>query len=350
MPNLDDLINDIYKDEAIDIPGSLSSKEQQRVEERILSQTQVVYHKFSNRKRVVLVLAAVLLLLLGVTSFAAIANDWDVALLNFMGISDSTTLQLESGEVEIGESCTYNGVEITAVSSIGDKNSAYIRLNTNIELPEDFDETRDYVLPEDISYYVSTKPQNGSRMASPHASVTTYFQEEGKLGFLIEISDCEDLNKSYVTIQFQDLYLYHDLNLEDGDIYEEKELLCEGLWELSWKYSYQSNMETHRMLKKTVVGDSTCYLTKVEISPISIRLEGYRTLEDREKPWCDEGECWLEAIYYKNGEYISLDDFSSGGIRDGIWMESFTNVLEFGEVICPEDIDYLIIGGEKIYL
>ena len=98
-----------------------------------------------------------MVLTLGVTVFAAKQNEWDITLTNFMGLNESDILQLEGGEVIIDKVVTSTWVDyaedekgeekqisITGITSIGDKNSAYLRVNTDYELPESFDEKTDY--------------------------------------------------------------------------------------------------------------------------------------------------------------------------------------------------------------
>lgn len=122
---------------------------QYRIEERIF-QTISEESSIENvtpirRKRknlCVFLAAAIMALALSITALASIHNEWDIALIQFMGIQDSNTLQLESGEVQMNVPAYYqpkesasvflglSPIQMTVVSSIGDKNSAYIHIKT----------------------------------------------------------------------------------------------------------------------------------------------------------------------------------------------------------------------------
>lgn len=360
MNNLDELITDIYANETVDIDGTLDTAAQWRIEEQILqhinTDSTILYKKKSkHKKRLLFALAAVLLVALSLTGFAAVQNEWDIALVNFMGISNADTLQLEGGDVQINKIAQYektspyldsietlglvkSPIQITATTSIGDKNSAYIRIETDYTLPETFNPETDYVLPFNIRTNISPMP-NG------YGSEFTYFEEDGKLGFLLSISNCEELNKSDISIEIYDLYLHHDLNDENSE--REEELLCAGTWKVDWKYNYRSNTKNYYMLKSIESNFATYYLTRIEVSPISIRMEAFRMPKDREKPLPGS---WLEEIRFEDGTILSIKDESGGGLRNGMFAESYISVREFGNAIDPKTIGSLIICGKEIKL
>ena len=342
MYNLDDLIQNISNDEVRDIPGSLTKSQQSRIESRILAEMHLVSYKQKPlRKRIVLILAAVFLLLISITSVAASENEWDIAITNFMGLNDPSTLQLESGEVEIKTSASSNGLTITKITSIGDKNTAYIRMDTDFKLPEDFDETTDYILPE---HHITTITDKKPGTPKSYGGAMTCFYEDGYLGFLLEISNCDSLNKSYVTVVFKNLILYHDLHDYDDNAPKE-ELFLEGNWTLDWKYSYKSSTKTYRMLNKTMIGDNTVWLTRIDVSPISIRIEGKRSPADFDKAW-GKSSC-IQEIGFKDGTVISYPQESSWGHSN----TSFDYYIDFHgmkQIIKPDELDYMIIGNQQI--
>lgn len=360
MANLDDLINNIYADETVPIEGTLDTAAQWRIEERILSNINtaptILYKKKTHRKkRLVLALVAVLLLALGLTTIAAVQNDWDVILIDFMGISDADTLQLEGGDIFIDKTAQYEKtspfleevddlglvdipIQMTVVSSIGDKNNAYIRIETDYILPDTFNPETDYVLPFDIDTSISP-------MLNGYGSEFTSFEENGRLGFLLSITNCDKLNKSDITLEIHDLYLYHDLHKEYGA--PEEELLCAGTWSVNWKYNYRSNVQNHHMLKTFESNGVTYYLTCVEVSPIAIRMEAFRMPQDRDKALPGP---WLEKVQFKDGTTLSIEEESGGGLSNGIFAESYVNVREFGNAIDPETVESITICGKRINL
>jgi len=361
MINLNNLITEIHEEETLPIDGSLRTDEQWKIEERILNVIKdepiAIYKKKSRRKKwLVIALAATLLLALSITAIAAFENDWDVQLLNFMGLSNTNTLQLESGEVKINEThkamCIDYGenetgvekiVEMTIDSSIGDKNSAYVKITTDYEMPANYNPETDYVLPEKHSMHISKK-QNQSDFVD-YASMFTCFVEDGKLGFLLSIENAEGLNKRYISLEIKDLYIYHDLGMEDSD--SEEELLCKGSWCFSWKFSYQSNTDTHYMLRTLENNNINYYLTKIEISPISIRAEAFRLPQDRQKP---HAHGFLEEIRFTDGTVLKVDGFGGGGLRDGMFVDLFIGTNELGISLNLKDIKSIVICGQEIFL
>ena len=250
MSNLDDLIRDIREAEVVEIQGSLEAAAEWRIEEKIFAAIEeetevsklVDYKKPNRRKWLLIAVAAVLVLAIGLTSAAK--QEWDIALIEFMGLSNANTLQLEGGEVKIDQSSICSGITFNVVSSIGDKNSAYIRIETDYELPEDYNHETDYILPGDFSKKISDGEDHNTK---DYGSTWMYYAEDGKLCFLVSISNCEDLNKSRIQLKIKDLYVHHDLHNPASD--EEEELLVEGVWEFDWTYHYKSNTKEYRMLE-----------------------------------------------------------------------------------------------------
>lgn len=374
MNRIDCLIREIQKHEEVVLDEGLERDALMRVEESVLrvvreeqvrkkkraenennnaTNNEFSKHKVESRRirkrRLFFILAAVFVMVLGLTVYAAKENEWDIALIKFMGISNANTLQLESGIVEINQSCKSKCVdygyeesgketeiEMTATTSIGDKNEVYIRIETDYVLPEDFNPETDYVLPENDSLRIEPN-KNG------FASTFTYFEEDNKLGFLMSISNCEDINTAEITLRMDNLYLYHDLGNVEAK--QEKELLCEGTWELNWKYQYQSNTKTRYMLRPFQADGITYYLTKVEVSPISIRMEAFRMPWNRDKAHSD---AWLEEIYFSDGTAWQIDDMSGSGMRNGMFAENYVGVEVLGDAIEPKKVEKLVICGEEI--
>lgn len=356
MGNLNDLIREIRDDEALELNGSLDFAKQWRIEEKIQNAIKdesnvISYKKRTPKKWFLFGIAAVLVFALGLTSVAAVEQEWDIVLTEFMGISDANTLQLESGEVQIEQSSTSSCVDygtttngetkdvtMRAVSSIGDKNEVYIRIETDYELPEYFDSETDYILPGDSQITVDP-------MRNGFGSVFTTFAQDNRLGFLLGISNCKKINKSTVSIAIEDLYLYHDLGVADSD--EEPVLLCSGNWELEWTYNYKSNTQTHRMLRKVQSRDVTYYLTKVEVSPISIRLEAFRMPWDRHKR--DAGK-WVSEIQFQDGTTLSINEWSSSGLRNGMFADYYIGIDMLHNAIQPDAVDSITFNGTPIKL
>ncbi len=355
MNRVDDLIHDIQVHEVVELEEELSSESRKRIEDLVLQRVQAKEGPQRKRKPLkklyIWGLAAVLTLALGLTVMAAGEREWDIALINFMGLSDANTLQLDSGMVEINQAqtvlCTdYQKVEsgeakevtMMAVSSVGDKNEVYVRIETDYEMPDGFNEKTDYILPDDFK--IGIHPNTG------YGAQFTSFVEDNKLGFLFEISNCKDVNKAEIALFMKDLYWYHDLNAKDEEEVKPKELVCQGEWQLKWKYHYKSNTKIKRFLNKPFEADGCTYkLTKVEISPISIRLEAYRSNRERDKAHSD---MWLQEIRFTDGRILKVEDTGGSGMYNGMYAHSYIGARELGETIDPKEVESLVIGGKEI--
>ena len=364
---LDEMIQDIRLDEALDMDGKLEQRQQERIENMILSaiseerknlSVKSRKKKLSPKKLFTLMLAAVLVIAFAMTVGAASGNDWDVVLVNFMGISDADTVQLPDGNIQIGASDLCYGTDysknpkgeekalnLTATSSIGDKNAVYIRFDTNYDLPEDFDPERDYVLPENMDLSVHRKKNDAAQTTRGSTFTTT--REDGKLVLLLYISNCREINKSYVSITMENLYLYHDLGMADDTDAKEPELLYEGNWSMDWKYSYRSNVKTKRMLKRVELDGVNCYLTRMEVSPLGIRFEGFVNPMHRvtDAVWMD-----VDSVIFQDGRVLYVDGSSAAGCKDGIWLDGYCGLDALGEALDVDEIERVSIGGCEISL
>ncbi len=354
MNNIEDIIREVQEQEIVEIEGNLSEESRKRIEGLVLEEIlagQSNKKQYRRRKRwLVLGVAAVLTLGMGL-SVAAKEQEWDITLLNFMGISDANTLQLETGEVQIDQGqtslCVDFGrnpggeereVEIKAVTSIGDRNEVYIRIETDYEVPKNFDPQTDYIQVEDFKLDIS---ENHSGYGAEFVS----FVENNKLGFLLSISDCKKINTARISLKLENLIWYHDLNHESD---AKEELICEGTWELNWKFCYKGNAETYRFFKPIQNNGVTYYLTKVEVSPISVRMEAYRNPADRKER--EPNYEWLEEIYLEDGRVLVPDEYSGAGNHNGLQFHSYVGVEEIGEALEPLKVKKIVICGEEIEL
>ena len=377
--DIDSLLQDIHDEEALSFTETLSSEQQSRIESMILSS---IYQerpfsstkgtrqkerpqsktgqKLRPRKFLALVLAAALLMAFGVVASAARTNDWDIALMEFMGIDDADTLQWSDGTVQIQASSVCSGTDyaqnpkgeiqplkIAATSSIGDKNAAYIHLDTNYTLPVNFDPKHDYILPGNTSINVYEKNPQSSPAITTCGTVFTSMEDEGKLVFLLYIADCPKINKSYVALDFEDLYLYHDKGDTDNSVSAEPELLYKGSWSLHWKYAYRSNVKRIRLMKPLEFEGVKCWLTQVEVSPLGIRLKAFVNPLHRLS-----GAVWMDIdkVTYKDGTVLEIGGSSTAGNRNGIFLEGYCGTDVIKEVLNVDEIASIMVGGEEIGL
>lgn len=288
------------------------------------------------RKIYTFILIAALFVTLVMTASAASKGDWDVAIANFMGISNADTEQLRDGTVQINSSsvCS-NGdesIKITAAYSVGDSSSACIRFDTNYTVPSDFDTEKEYYCTGDFDIDIC-KRKNGTSL--DYSAVLSSETEDGKLYFLLMTSDVDNLNKDYIDITFTDLYRY---NRET----EENEKIFEGTWSFSWKYSYRSQTVKKNIGKIINLNGTKCLITSVKISPLEVKVYGIAFGKGCEMS--------IERINFNDGHSISPESNSGSGTRNSFWIESYCDSTELGEVIDPNNVYSITVDAEELIL
>lgn len=271
------------------------------------------------RKFVVLVAAAVMMF--SMVAFAR-ANDWDIEFLSAIGLNGAME-ELEGGYVEIGESDTSDGITITATKSIGDKNNQWIQLDTDVPwtIGED-----GYYSFEDVEFEFN----KSIGKVGGHSEIWFSYNNDGKVSFLIEVN-AKDINRLQVNITIKKLYQCEDVNEED-----EQTLISDETWELCWKNYYSPNTVT----KYPMATIDDLVINKIELSPISIRVEavGKYSQEDSER-------LNVEQITLDDGTVIQCKNNSAG--NNGIFLRSDNFYGDF-ECIDVERIEAVTINGELV--
>lgn len=366
MNNIDELFNEIDEKEIIETEimkteTSMDKEKQQRIEDMIMAGIQIENKnvhvkndsiqlennkskkKFPKKKFIALILAATFLM--GVMVYASEKKEWDIAIVNYMGISNANTVQLEDGVVEIGATALSNGVTMKAVTSVGDKNSAYIRIDTDYKLPETFNKETDYIVTNN---WDTTIYKNEAELNTDHGGSLMYFNNDGFLSFMMYISNCDGIDRKHVKVSFSDLYIYHDLNSQKNDEVDPGTLLLSGEWVLSWKYNYRSNVDTYYPMKKVVSNGDSCLVTKLEISPITVRAEAVKNPTKRS---LETSQLLINKITMKDGSVVEFNpESTSGGCENNTFLEGYRDVIEMGEAIDPSEVYSITIGDTEIIL
>ena len=91
----------------------------------------------------------------------------------------------------------------------------------------------------------------------------------------------------------------------------------------------------------------SAFLTKVEISPISVRMEAFCKPQDRNKT---RPRDLIQKITYTDGTSVEIPGDSSGGVRDGMFIDSFVDTVMMGEVLRSNEVKSITISGTEIEL
>jgi hypothetical protein len=297
------------------------------------------FHK--KKKKLILVLAAAMMFILMACAVVQ-EKEWDILLLNTLGISDADTRQLQGGNVEIGASAANNGITMKAVSSIGDKNTAYVRFDTDYNLPKDYNTNKTSLSFETCNLMISTSKTLEHLSGSGYSSAVIPMNHNGKLSFLLEIN-CDDINRQTVDITFGDLY---DIKYTEDSKIASKELIAKGPWIFHWKFHYASMAKTFHPFQVVKQGDRHILITKIEISPISMKITALKNPFDRRNT-SGTNLIGNSVLTFENGKKLSLDSTSSGNSNNFI-LTSYENLYSLGGVIDPGKIVSLTVGDGKI--
>lgn len=157
------------------------------------------------------------------------------------------------------------------------------------------------------------------------------YLDSGKLYFLLNIT-CTDINRKKISITLKNLYMYE----ENSD---NKILINDGTWNLEWTYQYKANVKTCYPFKLADCGNEKVLITKIETTPLSIRITGIRNYFDGE--WTIEEESDIRKVY--KGDRLEPVEFQPTvyGCGNGMFLE--WNVV-FMEPAEPEEISGIQIG------
>ncbi len=350
MTNIVELITHVHEEEALDFQGNLDEDCKNRILHLILqkqehhpeipaashtesavgSSKMIKSKKRIVRKRLLIAMFAAALLF-GMATFAANDGQWDIRLMEFWHLTDTT--YLEGGNVLIDKSSTDNGMTVTALSSIGDKNNVSILLETDYPFDDpskDSHEKNDfYFIFDTMNIFVLDK--NGFPASSGWSSVMESFSENGKLYFLLNIV-CKDINRQRVSITLKDLYMYEKSS-------EEEILVNDGTWNLEWTYQYKANVKTYYPFTFSNCGKEKILITKIEATPLSIRVTGIRNYFDRNQTTIEEFT--IKKVYRNDNQELVEFTPTTYGCSNHMFLEC--NVV-LNDPVEPAELSGIQIG------
>ena len=369
MSDILNLITQISDKETVDFENSMEPKRKERVTSRILAkidtysnstadastsnistndnivtnkfvQSQNPVRIFKKKKWLVAILAATFLF--SMVALAANDGSWDIRLMEYWNLTDTTYLSDGAVLIDV-KSNQDNHMSVTAYSSIGDKNNTAIILEVDIT-----DEKSDELLDlSEKGYFlfdsndINLQNKNGSPANFGYGSCLESFVEDGKLYFLLTIN-CENINRLGINLILKDLYY----ETEAG----ERTLFKEGTWNLQWTYQYAENVKTYYPFKTANCSGINVFITKVEVSPISISIWGIRnpfSNNEKDQTFHMPDSFQINKILLKDGKESTDFEPSVSGSSNNMFLDSsviLSTPKEIGEIFG------LQIGDTKVYL
>jgi len=268
------------------------------------------------RKKSLIVLLAAVIAVMGTISFGA-ERDWDIQFAEFIG-ADAMMADLPGGYKEIDVSQTVDDITLTVSKSIGDQNSQWIQVDTNLPF-KGKDEAWE------IFESLSVEPV---KMMAFGAMVMP-FDSEGQLAFLVEIQDGEKINREEMKL--------------------EAELHSGGVFDIQWKNYYAENTTVSHPMKMIDVssnaGQYNVFIYEAAVSPVSVKVKGWTMPEfgeQRENEY--RRAIHIEAVTLNTGEVVEIDKANLAAI--GSW--SSMGKIDCYVPLASADAEARTIDGNEI--
>lgn len=258
-------MNNNYWDNVFpEVPQSFHQRVQRTLDTRILSKTA---RKKVAKKKFPIVLAAVIAALGVTAAAAAYVIQWNGKVAERFGANEQQQSELVSAgsAALVDQTVTKNGLTVSALQTLGDKNGVYLLLDVKapdgITLSDDngFSPT---VIIEGVGNHVSRTGgfvDNTDRTASPSGAANERYYEL----WLIN-SKQEDWNGRTITVNFA------ELTAPNGTV--KPDVVLEGPWQLSWQLSYLDKTQTLVSNKTYSINGHGIVVNSVELSPLSMKI------------------------------------------------------------------------------
>lgn len=335
MNDIDQLLNNINKDENLNNESTISESEKKRILDMTMkkindeSKRKSRKVNFSKRK-ICLIIIACILVFSAVGVSAAVIFNWNEKLSNYLKVDTVQKEKLSTTGMEINKSVTNNNLTITAVQSVGDKYGLYLLL--------------DIVAPENITL---SKDYNFSRLNIKIDGLIAYGYKysiidakENTATLLINVNTSEDLNNRELSITMNDLGYYNDSNKQD-----KFNSIIEGTWDISWKLNYKDVSKDYEVNRDMKIYGGEAIFKSINVSQFSatiVLIEKTKfDIHSHDSPW-DKNQGIIVKL--KNGEIIDMNN--CGNIFD----DTTVITMSFGRVIDVNEIESISFDGEEVKL
>jgi hypothetical protein len=170
----------------------------------------------------------------------------------------------------VGQTVTKNGLSITALQTLGDKDGVYLLFN--VKAPEGITLSDANGLGMDVDIegvghnfgFTCGFMDNSDPTASPSGAANERYYE-----VYLYNREKEDWNGKTITFDFANLTVVDP----DDSPTPNRRVVVEGNWKLSWTLSYTEQMQTFDINKTYKVNGHEVVVKSVNLSPLSMTLE-----------------------------------------------------------------------------
>lgn len=291
-------------------------------------------------KRRVILLVATFALMMGMMTFAK-EWDWDIRMADMLGLTEVME-ELEDGYVKIGVSDASDDITLTATQGIGDKNSMWVQLDTDLIWNVGEEGYYTFEVLDDFWYRGVEIVTGGSLLYS--------YNNNGKVSFMWYFTGYEEINRARVEIRLSGIRAYDSQKDE-----EEGYLVSNGLWELEWENCYAPNTVVVRPYQivtlKSEQGNHTmdCLVTEIELSPVSMRAVAWKLPFERFDATGDVLVLAVDSITLRDGTKMEPKNKYTTAGTDNFKTDCFLNYEDL-QCVNTKEILSITIGGEEIMI
>lgn len=319
---------------------ALSQLEEQEQEETIMKKTP--------KKRIFLV-AAALIALVGTTAAAAEIFQWNERAEQVFEADEETKKELTMNQLaqEVSQSATDQGITITAIQTVQDKNRFYALFEVTAE-----DSTMQITADHSLDYRMDFGGKEDPFCATGWGFVPEYDQEISNSRYFEIYGTKNEQSEENLKMNLH----FTALRGEPAQKAGEGEVLVSGSWDFALDV-HASEMISYDIEREFGLSGSSVHVKSVSLSPLTmeIRYDGkdVRAMEAKENKDLSQLD-ELTALYptgvvYEDGTTIEEDLMIplKEGFEDK--EESAYHILfSFPKVVDPEKVAELILGEDKI--
>ena len=255
-------------------------------------------HRRYGTKRMILLVAVLVLVLSTITVGAAYIFEWNQAALDWLGVSEELAGQLNEEGIAKQEYATDSdaGIEISAVQSVMTDDYCYVLLS--VSAPEQ--------VPLDDVLFRETYVESDVGIERCVVSPALYdIERNGHLWeALLFIDDAVDYSGADVVIVLQDLERA-DLRAEGDETLIIHETLVEGEWRIPLTLPSESEILEINRERTMQIGHHEVNIKRMEVTPFQVRLYGDEELDHA----LYYQTKYVSGIIYQDGTFVEEDAF-----------------------------------------
>ena len=295
------------------------------------------YHRFGT-KRMILLVAVLVLALSTITVSAAYIFRWNQAALNWLGVSEELAEQLNQEGIAKQEHAAVSaaGVEISAVQSVMTDDYCYVLLSVSAPEQVPLDEVlfRETYVESDVGI---------ERCLVNHALYDT--ERNGHLWeALLYIDDAVDYSGADVVIVLQDLESV-DWRTEGDEPLVIYETLVKGEWRIPLTLPSDSDILEINQERTMQIGHHEVNIKRMEVTPFQVRLYGDEELKHAIHYVLQR----VSGIVYQDGTFIEEDtaiivgkgrsDQDTGEYYIALELPTAIDIRQYADIIFEESED-----------